>query len=94
MLDGSVEQSDKGNQGIEELRNELFKKKSIIINGSCGVSGFSPFLALHLSPTPSGFVLFGEPSLQDFGTLMQAPRAYKARVGGLLRRYGTNPTPL
>ena len=78
MLDGSVEQSDKGNQGIEELRNELFKKKSIIINGSCGVSGFSPFLALHHSPTPSGFVLFGEPSLQDFGTLMQAPRAYKA----------------
>ena len=31
---GRVEQSDKGNQGREELRNELFKIKSIIINGS------------------------------------------------------------
>ena len=34
ILDGRVEQSDKGNQGREELRNELFKIKSIIINGS------------------------------------------------------------
>ena len=34
MLDGSVEQSDKGNQVREELRNELFKMKSIMTNGS------------------------------------------------------------
>ena len=48
-----------------------FKKKLNMLemlNIHCGVSGSSPFLALHLSPTPSGFVLFGEPSPQDFVT--------------------------
>ena len=40
----------------------------MIGNNACGVLRSSLFLALHLSPTPSGFVLFGEPSPQGFVT--------------------------
>ena len=40
----------------------------MIGNNACGVLGSLPFLALYLSPTPSGFVLFGEPSPQSFVT--------------------------
>ena len=41
--------------------------------------GSSPFLALHLSPTPSGFVLFREPSPQ--GHIKHEWEGYLGDVG-------------